>query len=85
MKYCIKCGNPMDDEMLFCQKCGAQCVIPANEANYSTQHNNYAAYWRLHYEDVESGNEIELTPDGVHIFHAKVSIHRQCKNSLTNM
>lgn len=71
MKYCVKCGNPMDDEMLFCQKCGAQCVIPADEANNSPHHNNYAEYWGLHYKDSESGNEIELTPDGVHIFHAK--------------
>lgn len=71
MKYCVKCGNPMEDEMLFCRKCGAQCVIPANEANHSPQHNNYAKYWGLRYKDAESGNEIELTPAGVRIFHAK--------------
>jgi hypothetical protein len=24
MKYCAKCGNPMEDDMLFCQKCGTR-------------------------------------------------------------
>lgn len=24
MKYCAKCGNPMEDEMMFCQKCGTK-------------------------------------------------------------
>ena len=24
MKYCIKCGNQMTDDMLFCQKCGTK-------------------------------------------------------------
>ena len=24
MKYCYKCGNQMEDDMLFCQKCGAR-------------------------------------------------------------
>lgn len=24
MKYCAKCGNPMDDDMMFCQKCGTR-------------------------------------------------------------
>lgn len=73
MKYCVKCGNPMDDAMQFCQKCGAKCVTPTDEANYPPQQDqdNYAEYWGLHYKDIESGNEIELTPDGVHIFHSK--------------
>lgn len=73
MKYCVKCGNPMDDAMQFCQKCGAKCVISTDEANYPPQQDqdNYAEYWGLHYKDAESGNEIELTPDGVHIFHSK--------------
>ena len=24
MKYCSKCGNPMKDDMIFCQKCGTK-------------------------------------------------------------
>lgn len=24
MKYCAKCGNPMEDDMMFCQKCGTK-------------------------------------------------------------
>ena len=24
MKYCGKCGNPMEDDMMFCQKCGTK-------------------------------------------------------------
>ena len=26
MKYCYKCGNPMEDDMLFCQKCGTKVL-----------------------------------------------------------
>ena len=26
MKYCYKCGNPLEDDMLFCQKCGTKAV-----------------------------------------------------------
>lgn len=26
MKYCSQCGNPMDDDMLFCQQCGTRYV-----------------------------------------------------------
>ena len=29
MKYCSKCGNPMEDEMLFCQKCGTKVAEPS--------------------------------------------------------
>jgi hypothetical protein len=29
MKYCSKCGNPMEDEMLFCQKCGTRVANPS--------------------------------------------------------
>lgn len=27
MKYCFKCGNQMEDDMLFCQKCGTKVVL----------------------------------------------------------
>lgn len=27
MKYCINCGNPMEDDMLYCQKCGTKSEI----------------------------------------------------------
>ena len=26
MKYCYKCGYPMEDDMLFCQRCGTKAV-----------------------------------------------------------
>ena len=26
MKYCYKCGHPMEDDMLFCQKCGTRAI-----------------------------------------------------------
>lgn len=28
MKYCSKCGNPMEEEMTFCQKCGTRVTEP---------------------------------------------------------
>ena len=34
MKYCIKCGNPMQDDMLFCQKCGTK-VLEVEEKEIS--------------------------------------------------
>lgn len=30
MKYCSKCGNPMEDDMLFCQECGTKFVVVKN-------------------------------------------------------
>ncbi|MBS5145249.1 MAG: hypothetical protein KHY89_07015 [Butyricicoccus pullicaecorum] len=35
MKYCYKCGNPMEDDMLFCQKCGTRAsndTVPTPKA-----------------------------------------------------
>lgn len=65
MKYCVKCGNPMEDDMLFCQKCGAQ--VAAAEAM------PVADAVGLHMRDAKSGTEIELTKDGVRIFCAQGS------------
>lgn len=35
MKYCANCGNPMEDDMLFCQKCGTrfQDIVITKGAN----------------------------------------------------
>ena len=32
MKYCVKCGNPMEDDMLFCQKCGTKSLPVPEES-----------------------------------------------------
>ena len=32
MKYCSKCGNPMDDDMMFCQKCGTKFTDASRES-----------------------------------------------------
>lgn len=32
MKFCVKCGHQMDDDMLFCQKCGTKSVVIPEEA-----------------------------------------------------
>ena len=66
MKYCTKCGNQMEDDMLFCQKCGMKCM-GTNISQESTQ-DDYEDYWGLSYFDVESSKTVELTPKGVHIF-----------------
>ncbi len=41
MNYCVKCGNPVDDDMLFCPKCGAKIgvvqpdqTVPTNNISY---------------------------------------------------
>lgn len=31
MKYCSKCGNPMEDDMLFCQQCGTKFIAPVTK------------------------------------------------------
>ncbi len=44
MKYCHKCGNQMDDDMLFCQKCGTKAVSPAadtEERPYAKGHEHF--------------------------------------------
>jgi len=34
MKYCTKCGNPMEDGMVFCYKCGTDLkTAPAHTIN----------------------------------------------------
>ncbi len=40
MKYCSKCGNPMEDEMLFCQKCGAKVAEPSTAATTLKKYEN---------------------------------------------
>lgn len=68
MKYCPKCGNPMDNDMRFCQKCGT----PFPDAPASEQEvHDYDEYWGLSYFDIESGNKIELFPSGVRVSHDK--------------
>lgn len=72
MKYCYKCGNSMEDDMLFCQKCGTKCISSESpKPDTASKQDSYAEYWGLSYKDFESSKEIELTPDGVHIFKQK--------------
>lgn len=68
MKYCRKCGNQMDDNMAFCQKCGTKAEEADAKHGESTM--DYSQFWGLRYKDSESKNEIELTPQGVHIFNS---------------
>lgn len=51
MKYCSKCGNPMEDEMLFCQKCGARVEEPLTGDTTIREHENAQS----NKKDVESG------------------------------
>lgn len=37
MKYCYKCGNPMEDDMLFCQKCGTKVNEQYHQEETSAQ------------------------------------------------
>lgn len=39
MKYCHKCGNPMEDDMLFCQKCGTRAVDTPIETTKQSETN----------------------------------------------
>ena len=35
MRYCKKCGAALNDEMLFCQKCGTKCDAEQPKAAYA--------------------------------------------------
>lgn len=40
MKYCSNCGNPMEDEMFFCQKCGTKAAVPSTTNTASNGYEN---------------------------------------------
>lgn len=39
MKYCEKCGEQLEDDAVFCSRCGARCDGGYQQPNY--QQNNY--------------------------------------------
>lgn len=41
MKYCTKCGNPMEDDMLFCQRCGLKDSVSQTEHNVRIDTTDY--------------------------------------------
>ncbi len=43
MKYCSNCGNPMKDEMLFCQKCGTKAAEPSTATTLKKIENTHSA------------------------------------------
>lgn len=46
MKYCTSCGHQMEDDMVFCQKCGAQVSEPAKNGSQPNKNlaSNLQAY-----------------------------------------
>lgn len=45
MKYCVKCGNPMNDDMLFCQKCGTKSeMMVSSDAEIEEKMNSLNQY-----------------------------------------
>lgn len=54
MKYCNKCGNPMEDEMLFCQKCGAR-VAESSATNTSINEHETAQPTKIDVIQNQSG------------------------------
>ena len=67
MKYCRNCGSPMNDEDLFCSKCGTRVSEPIEESN------NQEVYEEPIFE--EEIKEEVVTPDtkkGTPIYEQKV-------------
>ncbi len=70
MKYCAKCGNPMEDDMMFCQKCGtkfegviasAQTGIEAKIAKmkkYNLVIDASAMSWQYVHDDTERAGNV---------------------------
>lgn len=70
MKYCAKCGNPMEDDMMFCQKCGtkfegviasAQTGIEAKIAKmkkYNLVIDASSMSWQYVYDDTERAGNV---------------------------
>ena len=60
MKYCYKCGNQMEDDMLFCQKCGAKVIDTAgNMPEDDIPANTEMADWHAH-NNLRKGMKIAM-------------------------
>ncbi len=68
MKYCVRCGHPVEDESLFCPRCGTRCGSAPPQRRRAALQDRYREYWDQQYYDRDSGRTIELTPEGVYIF-----------------
>lgn len=75
MKYCAKCGNPMEDDMIFCQKCGTRFegVVASSENEIQMKIEKMKKYnlvidaksisWEYLREDGERAGQITLKQD----------------------
>lgn len=75
MKYCAKCGNPMEDDMMFCQKCGTKFegvvstapsdieVKLAKMKKYNLVIDAKTISWEYLREDVERAGNITVKQD----------------------
>lgn len=70
MKNCINCGAPMEDTMSFCPECGTKNA-PQYYSGQQPIQDSFLKYRGLSYSDIESGNKLEFTSSGIHIFHEK--------------
>lgn len=69
MKHCEKCGNKMQSGFAFCPQCGTRQLTSKDQFT-SIPHANFYKYRELKITDIYK-RELELTPEGVHIFRRK--------------
>lgn len=77
MKYCSKCGNQMEDDMIFCQKCGTKFVgvVSDNQSEiqiqlakmkkYNLVLDSHAITWEYLRDDGERAGKICVKQDNL--------------------
>ena len=63
MKFCVKCGNPMDDDMLYCQKCGTKSPIePEKTLDNDNVESSFESETKSEIESVQESSEESRVP-----------------------
>ena len=68
MKYCYKCGNQMEEDMLFCSKCGTKVIVPSsNQTEHSNQIRNQTST-NIHINSIHNPTSVKKIRKGMLIF-----------------
>ena len=65
MKYCEKCGEQLDDDAVFCSRCGARCDGGNQQSNYNNFDPNNFGPNQQNYNNPDANKAIRGTGMGV--------------------